>query len=437
MNRLDLPPAYVALCAAALDDARARGGEPDWLTALREASAERLREIGLPTIRTEDWRYTNVRPLAEAQFALPRLSPAPDITHLLPRRMGDECELIFVDGRLAPEHSRFEDVEGLVVEPLEVSVRNGSGARLRDHLSAVPVTEQGPFTLMNQALCTGGIYLRVRRNVVLNRRVHVLFLTTGLQPRLLTAPRVVVALEDGAQARIVQSHIGHPGAVSFTNVVTDIQVGRQAQLLFAKVQAEANDAFHYGALRTQQAADSQATLFDFTVGSKWARHDLEARLDGPGAEVHLNGLTALKGRQHVDHHTTVDHRVPHGTSRQLYKSILDGQARLVFNGRVCVQPGAMATDGYQLNRNLLLSRQAVVNTKPQLEIANADVKCTHGATIGQLDDNQLFYLQSRGISPVDAAAILARGFVEEVLYLLNDKPLQDNLRALLHGFFAR
>lgn len=436
MNRLDVPSPYAALFEGALAASAGRG-EPAWLTEVRRASVARLMETGFPTTRVEDWKYTNIRPLVEAVFQLPHMTAVPDVAHLIPRRLEDECEIIVVDGRLAPEHSRRMAVPGLDVVDLADGLHNGLEPTLRDRLSAPPADSDGPFVTLNRALCTGGLYLRVARNTVLDRRVHVLFLTTGQQPRLLVAPRVVIDVEPGAQASIVQSHIGHPGSVSFTDSVTDLRVGAGAQVLFVKVQAEAPDAYHYGAVRARQEGGSSLTLFDFTVGSKLGRHDVHVSLNGEGAEVHLNGLTALKDRQHVDHHTCVDHRVPRGTSRQLYKAILDGHARVVFNGRVVVQPGAKLTDGYQLNQNLLLSRQAVANTQPQLEIANDDVKCTHGATIGQLDDAQLFYLQSRGISPVDAIGMLSRGFVEDVLFLLKDKPLQDNLRAVLHGFFTR
>lgn len=436
MNTFPMPPVLTELIAQALAEG-VRRGEPSWMEARRREAFAHLQRTGFPTKRVESWKYTSVHELVETRFALPQPTAVADVRHLLPRRLEDECEIIFVDGRLAPEHSRLDPLAGVVVSEWDAGLRNGLGDRLRGHLCGAWPEDEAPFVALNRALSTGGVYIRVERGAVVSKRLHILFLNTGQQPRMVVAPRVVIEVEPQADVRIVQSHTGHPGSVSFTDAVTDLVVGAEARVAFTKVQAEAPDAFHYGAVRARLARGSRASLFDFTVGGKLARHDVYAQLDGEGAEVHLDGLSALKDRQHADHHTCVDHAAPRGTSRQVYKSILDGSARLVFNGRVVVRPGSSLTDGYQLNRHLLLSRSAVVNTKPELEIANDDVKCSHGASIGQIDDTQLFYLQSRGLDPVEAQAMLSRGFVEDVLYRIADKPLQDNLRALLGGFFAK
>ena len=435
MNTLAVPQHYTDLLSTVLA-ASARRGEPGWRGEQRQAAFARLQESGFPTQRSEEWKYTNLRPLLGAVFTVPRGESAPDVRHLLPRRLEDESEIIFIDGRLAPEHSRYDRIAGLHVTTLDAGLCNGEQARLRARLAPQP-GDDGPFVALNRAMSDCGVHIRIERGAVIASRVHLLFLTTGLQPQVMVSPRVLIDIEPQAEVRFVQSHTGHPGAASFTNVVTDIDVGEGAQVLHIKVQTEAPDTFHCSTLRCRQAAHSVVRLFDLSLGGKLARNDVVAGIDGEGAELHLDGLYALKGRQHVDHHTTIDHRVPRGTSRQVYKGILDDQARVVFNGKVLVRPGAKLTDGYQINQNLLLSRGATVNTKPQLEIENDDVKCTHGATIGQLDDAQRFYVQSRGISPADAEAMLARGFVEDVLYRIQDKALQVNLRSLLDGYFVK
>lgn len=436
MNRLDVPDRYVELANAALREAAGRG-EPEWLAERRRQAFARLQAAGFPTTRVEDWKYTNLRGLLESSFDLPRMDRLPDVGALLPRRLEDEHELIFVDGRYTPEHSRFDAEAGLEVVSLEEGLRNGQAAHLRERLAAELPGDDTPFVSLNQALSGCGVYLRVAPNAVVAKRLQILFLTTGLQPGVLVSPRVVVELGASAELRLVQAHIGHPGALAFTNVVTDLHVGANARLFYAKVQAEAPQSFHCSFVRASLAADSAVTLFDYSIGAKFARNDLVATVEGRGAEVHLDGLYAVKDRQVVDHHTAVDHRVPNGMSRQIYKGIVAGSARAVFNGKIQVREGAKQTDAYQVNRNLILGRNAAVNTKPQLEIANDDVKCTHGATIGQLDDDQLFYLQSRGIAADEAADMLARGFLEDVLFLIKDRPLQDSLRVLLDGYFAQ
>jgi Fe-S cluster assembly protein SufD len=272
--------------------------------------------------------------------------------------------------------------------------------------------------------------------VKLNKRIHILFLTTGSVANAFIAPRVLVSVGRSSEVCVVQSHIGSPGTASFTCAVSDLHVSDNAHVNFNKVQSEAPEAFHYSLLRTHQCADSHLSLFDFSRGALLSRNEVYVDLAGEGAHVQLNGLYAVRDKQHVDHHTVVDHLVPRCVSRQIYKGILDDSAHAVFNGRVIVRPHAIKTDGFQMNQNLLLSRSAKVDTKPQLEIQNDDVKCTHGATIGQIDEDQQFYLMSRGIEKDEATDMLTRGFVEDILYTVPDKRLQDSLRGLLDGFFT-
>jgi len=426
---------FSSLFETALQKGR-ENGEPDWRTHQRETAFSRFRDIGFPTVRQEHWKYTNVAPITSTEFVLPQPAPLPDVSSLIGEHREDEIEFIFVDGALSREHSTAKAAAGLELTLFKDAMANGEGELLKSRLESSAFGKSDAFPSLNQAFGSEGVWVKIADNAVIEKRVHILFLTTGTVPNALLAPRVIVDAGRSSQAFLVQSHIGGPGASSFTSAVTDIRVAENAKLTYCKIQSEAPDAFHYGLIRSSQMADSHVMHFDFSRGGRLARNELYAGLDGQGAEVHLNGLYAVKDKQHIDNHTTVDHRVPRCYSRQRYKGILDDSGRAVFNGAVVVQPGAVNTDGVQLNQNLLLSRDAKVNTKPQLEIQNDDVKCTHGATIGQIDEDQLFYAMSRGVNKDEAIAVLSRGFVEDVLFLLGNKPLQESLHGLLDSYFA-
>ena len=426
---------FSSLFETALKKCR-EGGEPDWRTELRETAFSRFLDIGFPTVRQEDWKYTNVAPFTSAEFTLPQPETLPDVSSLIGEHREDEIEFIYVDGVLSREHSTSSSTPGLELTLFRDAVANGEGKRLQSRLESSAFGNSDAFPSLNQAFGSEGVWVKIDDKAVIEKRVHILFLATGTVPNALLTPRVIVDAGRSSQAFLVQSHIGGPGANSFTSAVTDIYAAENARLTYCKIQSEAPDAFHYGLIRSSQMADSHVMHFDFSRGGRLARNELYAGLEGEGAEVHLNGLYAVKDKQHIDNHTTVDHRLPRCFSRQRYKGILADSGRAVFNGAVIVQPGAVKTDGVQLNQNLLLSRDAKVNTKPQLEIQNDDVKCTHGATIGQIDGDQLFYAMSRGVNKDEAIAMLSRGFVEDILYMLGNKPLQESLHGLLDSYFA-
>lgn len=424
-----------SLFETVLHEARERG-DPAWRTQQRETAFARFLDIGFPTVRQESWKYTNVAPMTATEFVLPQPAPLPDVSSLIGEHREDEIEFVFVDGVMSREHSTSTATPGLELTLFRDAMANGDGEQLRNRLEGSAFGNTDAFPSLNQAFGSEGVWIKIADNAVIEKRVHILFLATGAVPNALLAPRVLVDAGRSSQAYLVQSHIGSPGAGSFTSAVTDIRAAENANLSYCKIQSESADAFHYGLIRSSQMADSHVTHFDFSRGSRLARNELHASLDGEGAEVHLNGLYAVKDKQHIDNHTTVDHRAPRCYSRQRYKGILDDAGHAVFNGAVIVQPGAVKTDGVQLNQNLLLSRDAKIDTKPQLEIQNDDVKCTHGATIGQINDDQLFYAMSRGINQDDAISMLSRGFVEDVLYLLGDKSLQESLHGLLDLYFS-
>ena len=419
---------------AALQAAQERS-EPKWRVDQRKDAFSLFAEQGLPTPRSEAWKYTNLKPLADAEFSLPPPQSADDGSSMLSDADDNEIRITIVDGAHAPDQSSTSKYEGVDIQTFQDALSNGAGDELRKLLERKLLDDETPLVCLNRAIGHNGVWIRVADNVQVDKRIHILFLTTGSVENAFVAPRIFVSVGRSSEVRIVQSHIGSPGTASFTCAVSDLHVSDNAQVGFSKIQSEAPAAFHYGLLRTHQCADSRLSLFDFSRGARLARNDVYVGLAGEGAQVQLNGLYAVRDKQHVDHHTAVDHLVPRCISRQTYKGILDESAHAVFNGRVIVRPHAVQTDGFQMNQNLLLSRSAKVDTKPQLEIQNDDVKCTHGATIGQIDDGQRFYLMSRGIEKDEATNMLSRAFVEEVLFSLPDRRLQDSLRGLLDSFF--
>lgn len=344
-----------------------------------------LRECGLPHRKVEAWKYTD---------------PSGEITGPFDR----------------PHHCGYGLTAPDAVQIGMIRVFPDIG---KDH----------PFALLSHALSHGGLELFVPPNTVVDEPVQIRL--PAVAEKSLLCPALKIRVGSGSQVDFVLRS-EEQGADSLVSQVTQIQVAENAQVSFTKIRS--GEGAHFHLLLTEQAADSRLTLFDSTVGGKLTRNDLHAVVKGQNAETELYGLNLLRGRDHTDNHTTVDHAVPHTSSRQLYKSILSEHACGVFNGRIVVQPGAFGTDALQMNRNLL-DDKAKVDTKPQLEIANDDVRCSHGATIGRLDPAQLFYLESRGLEPQAAEALLARGFIGELIDLAPE-PAREALGRQVESFFT-
>jgi Fe-S cluster assembly protein SufD len=287
-----------------------------------------------------------------------------------------------------------------------------------------------PFFDLNEAFLVDGAFIHVPRGIVLERPVHLVFLTSSGEP-VVTHPRTVIVGEAKSQLSVIESYGGSDSAVYWTNAVTQVAAHEGAVIDHYKLQRESASAFHMASLGYVQERSSTVSNHSLSLGARLARHDIRAELDGEGADVTLNGLYVVKDSQHVDHHTVIDHRVPHCTSRELYKGVLDDTSSGVFNGRVIVRADAQKTDSMQSNKNLLLSDDALVNTNPQLEINADDVKCAHGATIGQLDPEAMFYLRTRGIAQDDARRILTEGFMADVSDRIRLAAVRNTLRGLL------
>jgi Fe-S cluster assembly protein SufD len=325
-------------------------------------------------------------------------------------------EVVFVDGRLAPGLSSIAPEGGLQVGSL-ADVLSREPERLQPHLGRVVSRASSSFADLNAAFLEDGAFVFIPAGLVVEKPVHLVFMSsrgTGSAPTI-SHPRTVVVAGRGSQVQIVESYAGVPGAAYFANAVTEIVLEDGAALEHYRVQRESEAAFHVGLTAVVQGRASRFRSHSFALGGRLARHDLQQRFAAEGGECELNGLFAVGGEQHTDTHTVIDHAHPHCTSRELYKGILDGRSRGVFVGRILVREGASKTDAHQTNKNLLLSREALVDSVPQLEILASDVKCKHGSTTGQLDPAALFYLRSRGIPEAAARSLLVCAFASDVV----------------------
>lgn len=421
-----------------LEQGRSTAADPDWLRRLRQRGIDRFGDVGLPSTRDEEWRFTSVAPIAATTFApawsvAPRLTAATMSGYDLPGRRG--CRLVFVGGRFLPELSDGADLDaGVRVLGLSQALAS-QGAALEQHLGRLAHLDANPFTALNTSFVHDVAVVLVPANVVVEAPIHLVFVGAETEPpgrALVAHPRVLVVAEPNSQVRVVESYVGSGGAVTLTNGVTEVVLGENAVVDHYKHQQEHSEAFHVGAMYVELARSSNFSSHSLALGGALVRNDVTAVLDGEGACCTLNGLYLVDGRRLIDNHTTIDHARPHCESHEIYKGILSGAARGVFNGKIIVRPDAQKTDAKQTNKALLLSDDAQIHTKPQLEIFADDVRCTHGATVGQLDDEALFYLRSRGIGHKDALSLLIRAFASDIVGRVKVDGLRARLeRALL------
>jgi Fe-S cluster assembly protein SufD len=410
------------------------------LERVRDDAWQRFLSIGFPTIRDEEWRFTNVAAIAEGGFTLapPALSPvaAADLAPL--RLRGAAAELVFVNGRFAPALSRRGGLpDGGRVESLAASLEV-RGHEIEPYVAQVAPLERHPFVALNTAFIDEGACVELGPGTVVSGAIHLLFIATDAGSRAtMTHPRIVVALGARARATLVETYAGAGDHRYFTNAVTQVSLGEEAVLDHYKLQYESVGAYHVGAIHVDAGRGAVCASHSISVGGALVRNDVVAVLNGEGVECSLNGLYLADGQRLVDHHTTIDHARPHCGSREIYNGILADRARGVFNGKIIVRPDAQQTDAKQTNRALLLSEDALINTKPQLEIFANDVKCTHGAAVGQLDDEALFYLRSRGLSDAAARRMLIQAFAANVLNLLPLEAVRAGVEARLHQQLER
>ena len=374
------------------------------LRDLRQAAKERFDVLGFPTTKNEDWKFTNLAPFlktlgAQAGSAEPlNLAAQPFADLRCPR-------LVFVNGRFAPELSSAP--AGVKAGSLREALDSGGAGQVGRYADF----EKNALVALNTAEFEDGALVEIGNGCVLDSPIHLLFVSTGGA----AYPRNLILAGRDSQATILETYLGLGEQPSFTCAVTELVAGDGSVISHLKLQDETTRALHWGMLRVEQGASSNFTSYNIALGAGLARNEIAAVLAGEGAECTLKGLYLATGRQHIDNYTTLDHAREHSTSHELYKGILDGDSHGVFHGRIIVRPEAQKTDAIQRNKNLLLSRGAVINTKPQLEIYADDVRCTHGATVGQVDQEAVFYLRSRGIGLAEARSLLTVAFTGEIL----------------------
>ena len=409
--------------------------QSDALTPTREEALHRFLSRGFPTTHEEEWRFTSVRPITEQRFTL---APAATDTAAGPTEaftlaIAPAAQLVFINGRHAPALSRLETLpRGTRVESLASALATAPNGK-PPHLTSVAPFDGRPFVALNTAFLEDGATIELPAGTILKQPIHLLFLSTGGangRP-FMSHPRVLVVLGENSQATIVETYAGPSRAPYFTNAVAEVVLGANAVLDHYKLQHEGADACHIGATHIRAERSAVYASHSLSLGGALVRNDLVAVLDGEGVECTLNGLYVADAQRLVDNHTTIDHVKPHCGSREIYKGILAERARGVFNGKIIVRPDAQKTDAKQTNRALLLSEDAQINTKPQLEIFANDVKCTHGAAIGQLDEDALFYLRTRGLDLQQARGLLIHAFAGEVLDRIRLEPLRKSLEAHL------
>ena len=383
---------------------RAFGGD-NGLGVRRERAFERFLKDGFPSTRDEEWRHTNVAPIAAETFQRAQSSTPDrhDIAPFLFSGMGPQ--IVVINGRVSKALSSHDGL------PAGVTIESAA-SRLSDDSTLVP---SGPFVNLNDAFFEDGVHIRVAPKTVVSSPIHVLAVTVATGQPVLVAPRLSLYVGEAAQVTVIESYAGLGPGTALTSAVTSVHLEPGAVVDHVKMQRETTTAFHMATMTVWLGRASTFTSHALTFGGRIARNDISAVLDGEGAECTLNGLYVANGDHLVDTHTTIDHAKPHCPSHEVYKGILAGRARAVFNGKILVRQDAQKTDAKQTNRALLLSDEAQVNTKPQLEIFADDVKCTHGAAIGQLDEDAMFYLRARGIDDWSARVMLIHAFAGDLL----------------------
>ena len=412
---------------------RAAGRTLPWLHRLREDAFARFCEVGFPTTKDEDWRFTNVSAIAKTVFrpaGAARL--APDDTAAW--RVDDvAATLVFVNGRFSTELSELDFVpKGVTVASLRERIESHP-EEVEKHLGRYADTQRDSFVALNAAFLGDGAYLHVARGVVVEAPIYLLYLSTKEDAPTMTHPRNLIVAEDEAQVAVIEDYASVGGAsVVLSNAVTELVAGESTVAQHYLIEREHLKAFNVSTLRIEQGRSANVSSHSVLLGGGLVRNNVHPVLAGEGGECLINGLFLGTGSQHLDNYMHVEHAAPHCGSRQFYNGILDGHAHGVFHGRIVVHKIAQKTDAKQTNRNLLLSDDAQIDTKPQLEIYADDVKCTHGATIGQIEENALFYLQSRGISELEARKLLLMAFAEECVERMQSDVARGHIERLVN-----
>jgi Fe-S cluster assembly protein SufD len=402
-----------------------------WLKGLRQEGFAHFSESGFPTTHDEDWRFTNISALAQTEFQAAQ--PAKVSAHDLEQfgTSGFACQLVFVNGRYSKELSRVPSMpRGITVGSLAEQITTDAST-VQAHLGQYLNFQRDAFAALNTAFIEDGAYVHVPRGVVVELPIYLLFVTVAGSAPAMDHPRILIVAEDNSQVTVVEDYVAIGQGISLSNTATELVAGDSAVVSHYMIVREADAAYNVSTLRMQQGRASNVSTHSLLLNAALVRNNVHPVLGGEGAECLINGLFMASGSQHMDNYMLVEHASPHCNSRQFYNGILSGQGHGVFHGRIIVHKDAQKTDAKQTNRNLLLSDDAQIDTKPQLEIYADDVKCTHGATIGQVDETALFYLRSRGLDEASAKHLLLLAFANECLDRMSSEQVRKHLEHLV------
>ncbi len=401
-----------------------------WVELVRESAMDRFELLGFPTVKDEEWKYTNLAPVSKESF-LPATKESSMTVEDASRVAYPETarsHVVLVNGKFREDLSQTSELGSVVVLDLfNATVDARYSKIIRNYLARNANYHDRGLTALNTAFLQSGLFVLIPRNVELKTPLQISLIADPAESRAMTFPRVLLVAEENSSAKVIENFVASGEGSYFTNSVVELVLEDGARLTHSRLQRESLDGVHVGTTSVELGRGSHYNSTAINLGAKLARHDISVVMDHDGAECWVDGLYVVGPDQHSDTHSLIDHKKPHCNSHQLYKGILDGNGRAVFNGKVFVREGAQKTDAMQTNKNLLLSPQARVDTKPQLEIYADDVKCAHGAAIGQLEQDELWYLQARGINPELAKSVLTYGFAEEVIGKIEVESIRKEL----------
>lgn len=412
----------------------------DSFSTLRKEAVNGFKSSTFPTKRDEEWKYTNISPILKQEF-----TPSPirkvdvdKLTTIEEYKINglDSHLLVFINGIFNNELSDIGNVEnGIIIDNFYNQSKNNA-AFLNSHLKN-KISDDNSFNLLNITFTYDGFVIYIPKGKVIEKPIHILNIASDTENKPLIQPRNLIVAEENSQANIITEYVGNTGAEYFTNILTDISVAENSKVTFFKIQNESSTAYHIDKTEITQKESSVFNHFSLSFGSKIARNDINTKLDGENIELHLFGLYLGNQDQHIDHHTFIDHAKPNCESNELYKGILDDKAHGVFSGKILVNQIAQKTNAFQSNKSVLLSDEASVDSKPQLEIYADDVKCSHGATVGKLDDQAYFYIRSRGVPAEAARSMLIRAFVDDIISQIRIIPLQEKINHMIFEHLQR
>jgi len=412
---------------------RLNGEKSAAIHPLRKEALNRFSELEFPTQKDEEWKYTNISPLLKHNF-LPSSKKTMVDNDFVKSKLFDEMEhslIVFVNGHYAEEHTKLYDLPGgVIANSISDAIKNDSPL-IKKYFSKYADHKNHIFTALSTAYTEDGAFIYVPDGKIVEEPIHILFITNSKDQKFLTQPRNLFVAGKNTQVSIIEHYVSTEESIYFTNAVTEIVVDESSIVNHIKLQEESINAFHIARMEIDQEKNSNFFSHSISTGAELARNDFNSRFNDEGGECTLNGLYMIEGNRLFDAHTLIDHAMPHCISHEHYKGILEDKSRGVFNGKVIVRPDAQKTNAFQENNNILLSNDAVVNTKPQLEIFADDVKCSHGATIGQLDEDARFYLKSRGIGEEASRTILLHAFASDVITSIKTESVRNYIEKII------